>query len=257
MHTPVIRIPKSAESHSDFQWLAAVYGFGTLTIVIEEEKALAAQPRVPCLRRRLKDKEDKASEAEELGKAAKLKTGKEKNADVETHAAAQQRDLSAIIFLRSDWSFRFDPEHTFGETDVSMAEVELLTLSNVRHKDFVSSHEYAAPLKLKWSHQGLMKHLCLPKSEAHQAVQVFTQHDGSMGYTVGDGDRDAATLLPDEELLIVINKMWDLKTREAAIEFCQETFPSHKEQQIALLFSFAMNNLLLKTMRNQIVFESN
>lgn len=222
-HIPsIIRIPKIQEKHPKFLWLATVYGFGKLVQVTPEDDALTRQPSMP--------------------------EGKD------SPVIQDPRDMTQVFSLGKQWSFRFNCENTFGDNVVTWGDIEHLTQADLVASKMINETEHKMQLNLAWSHQGLMKHLEIDKGTLPH-VRVTCQHDGSMGFESKiTGKFKEEILLSDDELVKVINEMWDLEKPVQVGEYCQTRFPESRAKQFGLLFTFALNNLIAKTMRNQIAF---
>ena len=66
-------------------------------------------------------------------------------------------------------------------------------------------------------------------------------------------DNKDTILLEDDELVEVINKLWDAGSEEEAKNIIFELFGCPKKR-VALYFTFALNNLIVRSARNQILF---
>jgi hypothetical protein len=215
--TPVMRIPKSEESNDNFMLLAMIYGFNSLMIVIPEERAILKEP---------------------------LPSERFLNYSTQT----KERNPDAILSLPRCWSFRLNCKKFFGVEDASWKDIETLTQSDL---GLLLSQEQNTHLSLLWSHHGMMKHVIV-ESKEFPRIEVLIQHDGHQLSFVENGD--LKTIDNQDNLDEMINKMWNFSTSNEVSQFCKTKFPKDVRKQLILLISFALNNLLLKTMRNEIAF---
>jgi len=63
-------------------------------------------------------------------------------------------------------------------------------------------------------------------------------------------------LLSADALPVAINALWDAAGDDAALEVLENALPKDSTRQVALYCLFALNNLTLKSARNQIAFAS-
>lgn len=127
---------------------------------------------------------------------------------------------------------------------------------------------HGSVLRLGTAHQGIHKNLSVElKSEEGTKIVVHVEIDDN-GVLYPAIDNKTEPLLSDEKLPVVINALWDARDEievEAAFvvhshpfnqaqKVITQTFPGDLARQVALYFVFALNNLVLKSARNQIMF---
>lgn len=147
------------------------------------------------------------------------------------------------------WSFRLNCEHNVVvHKDAAVAHISILVQSPL---DWLIQAAELTELSLCDHHFGLNKVVSCRLGKDTR-LSVLMQHDGLCMYTIDD--HRPAALLDNDKLHVVIKALWDATTHQAFQDLIQTTFKDDLVRQTALILVFAMNNLILKSARDQIQF---
>lgn len=211
-----VRVSKESKRHDKYRMFEAVYGLGLFVPIIDQDEAIQKQPKY-----------------------------------VEPMASANNgRSMTGTIFkLPKVWAWQLDCQHTFGSTKIqAVADLEMLL--QVKFSAEWSTDLSTSNIQLGFGHQGIMKEL-RATLDTTTDLRVVCQLDGNQVVVINDQPQ---VFLDDQRLVQVINQLWDAPSSLSFEQILHDTFPKDKQKQIALLFICALNNLILKSSRNEIEF---